>query len=237
MFPPIISSKLKQRATTTGLVLSGFGLSAFLFSTIAHIFYPGDTSEFLLLLAIGTSLPMVWGFFFVRPIPLPHSELTHSSLEHGHGHGQRHARSESTTRILGRENNSTTHLLKNDHDHDGTQEDEGDDSNEAMSASVEFHPNSHHHHHQAESSDYVVPRSPGAVALSPTRSSSNRHRSRSSFSVSRSRSRVRGMGVGIGSDGLPNLRGLALAVNRNFWLLFTITSLRKGLCFVHCGIC
>ncbi|EJD34184.1 MFS general substrate transporter [Auricularia subglabra TFB-10046 SS5] len=58
------------RATTTGLVLSGFGLSAFLFSAIAHTAFPGDTSSFLLLLALGTSLPMLVGIFFVRPVPL-----------------------------------------------------------------------------------------------------------------------------------------------------------------------
>ena len=173
---------------------------------------------------------MVWGFFFVRPIPLPHSEITHSSLEHGHGH----ARSESATRILARDNNSTTHLLKDDTR--AHEDDDEDDVDGAMSASVEFYPSSStsttHHHHQ-ESSDYVVPRSPGAVAMSPTRSSSNNNcqRSRSSLSISRSRSRargVRGVRIGIGSDGLPNLRGMALAVNGNFWLLFTITSLRKS---------
>ena len=43
-----------QRATVVGLVISGFGLSAFLFSTIAHVIFPGDTSEFLLVLAVGT---------------------------------------------------------------------------------------------------------------------------------------------------------------------------------------
>lgn len=57
------------RGTATGVVLSGFGLSAFLFSTIAHTAFPGDTSSFLLLLALGTSLPMLIGVFFVRPIP------------------------------------------------------------------------------------------------------------------------------------------------------------------------
>ncbi|THH01153.1 hypothetical protein EW145_g6962 [Phellinidium pouzarii] len=61
----------EMRASTTGLVLSGFGLSAFFFSAIAHILYPGDTSSFLLLLALGTSFPMIIGFFLVRPIPLP----------------------------------------------------------------------------------------------------------------------------------------------------------------------
>lgn len=52
-------------------MISGFGLSAFLFSTLAHVLYPGDVSSMLLLLSLGTSLPMILGFFFVRPIPLP----------------------------------------------------------------------------------------------------------------------------------------------------------------------
>ena len=50
------------------------GLSAFLFSTMSHAFFAGDTSSFLLLLAIGTALPMILGFLLVRPIPLPPNE-------------------------------------------------------------------------------------------------------------------------------------------------------------------
>ncbi|KAG6828069.1 hypothetical protein H0H92_009371 [Tricholoma furcatifolium] len=61
----------KARATATGLVISGFGLSAFLFSTISRIEFAGNTSSFLRLLAFGTAIPMIAGFFFVRPIPLP----------------------------------------------------------------------------------------------------------------------------------------------------------------------
>ncbi|KAF8839373.1 MFS general substrate transporter [Paxillus ammoniavirescens] len=59
------------RATTTGLVFSGFGLSAFLFLTVAQVFFPGDTSVFLLVLALGTSIPMLVGLFIVQPVPLP----------------------------------------------------------------------------------------------------------------------------------------------------------------------
>ena len=51
--------------------MSAFGLSAFFFSSISHALFPGNASDFLLVLALGTSLPMVLGFFFVRPIPLP----------------------------------------------------------------------------------------------------------------------------------------------------------------------
>ncbi|KAJ3571673.1 hypothetical protein NP233_g3602 [Leucocoprinus birnbaumii] len=61
----------KARATATGIVISGYGLSAFVFSAIAHmLFAAGNTSAFLLLLAIGTSVPMLVGTFLVRIIPL-----------------------------------------------------------------------------------------------------------------------------------------------------------------------
>ncbi|PFH47164.1 hypothetical protein AMATHDRAFT_152811 [Amanita thiersii Skay4041] len=73
------------RASTVGVVLSGFGLSAFLFSTISRIAFPGDTSSFLFILSIGTALPMIMGFFLVRPIPIP------STLNaHGRQNAQQH---------------------------------------------------------------------------------------------------------------------------------------------------
>jgi hypothetical protein len=61
---------------TVGLVMSGFGLSAFFFSSISHILFPGNTSDFLLVLCLGTAIPMVFGFFFVRIIPLPSHGVT-----------------------------------------------------------------------------------------------------------------------------------------------------------------
>jgi hypothetical protein len=51
--------------------MSGFGLSAFFFSSISHTLFPGNTSDFLLVLALGTAIPMIFGFFFVRIVPLP----------------------------------------------------------------------------------------------------------------------------------------------------------------------
>lgn len=60
-----------QRAIPVGLVMSGFGLSAFFFSSISHILFPGNTSDFLLVLGLGTAIPMIFGFFLVRRIPLP----------------------------------------------------------------------------------------------------------------------------------------------------------------------
>ncbi|KAF8173853.1 major facilitator superfamily domain-containing protein [Mycena galopus ATCC 62051] len=68
----------KARATTTGIVLSGFGLSAFFFSALAHILFPGNTSLFLLLLSLGTALTTIIGLFLVRAIPLPTDDSDHT---------------------------------------------------------------------------------------------------------------------------------------------------------------
>ncbi|QRV72964.1 major facilitator superfamily transporter [Ceratobasidium sp. AG-Ba] len=65
----------RMRASTTGLVASGFGLSAFFFSTFAHALFPGNTAALLLVLALGSSAPMLFGFFFVRPIQAPAHNL------------------------------------------------------------------------------------------------------------------------------------------------------------------
>jgi hypothetical protein len=54
---------------------SGYGLSAFLFSTVTHAFFAGSASPLLLLLSLDSSSPMILGFFFVRPVPLPEEEL------------------------------------------------------------------------------------------------------------------------------------------------------------------
>jgi len=50
-------------------VASGYGLSAFFFSTLAHTLFPGKTSGFLLVLAVGTAIPMLIGLVFVHVVP------------------------------------------------------------------------------------------------------------------------------------------------------------------------
>lgn len=57
-----------SRATATGITLAGFGLSAFLFSTVAHVLFEGRTEAFLALLAVGTAAGMLIGVVGVRPI-------------------------------------------------------------------------------------------------------------------------------------------------------------------------
>ncbi len=67
------------RASATGTVLAGFGLSAFLFSTVGHAAFQGRRgwAGLLLLLALGTGLPAIVGSFIIRPVPPQSTSTTH----------------------------------------------------------------------------------------------------------------------------------------------------------------
>jgi hypothetical protein len=58
----------KTRATASGVVLAGFGLSAFTFSTIGHMLFSGDAGGLLLLLALGCSAPMLLGSLIIKEV-------------------------------------------------------------------------------------------------------------------------------------------------------------------------
>jgi hypothetical protein len=83
-------------------VLSGFGLSAFFFSSLAHTFFHDDTSAFLLLLALGTAAPMVLGLALVRRVP------PSAALERAHSHARTRS---SPVRPSARRDDSNTRLL------------------------------------------------------------------------------------------------------------------------------
>lgn len=61
----------KNRGAATAFPLAAFGLSAFFFSTLSSWLFPGDTSSFLLVLAVATSATIFVSFFFLRVIHLP----------------------------------------------------------------------------------------------------------------------------------------------------------------------
>ncbi|KAL4247510.1 MFS transporter superfamily protein [Abortiporus biennis] len=133
------------RATTTSLVLSGFGLSAFFFSTIAHVFFPGNTSSFLLVLAIGTSLPMILGVFFVKPVVMSGATLDRDSSVHSLEDGiERHGEAA--------DNREDEPLLQDD-EVEVVQRDEVDD--ESLPSQIHHHP-----HPNLHPSEYVIPASP-----------------------------------------------------------------------------
>ncbi|PWW76394.1 MFS general substrate transporter [Tuber magnatum] len=60
----------QNRGTATALPLAAFGLSAFFFSFISSWLFPGNTSDFLLVLCLATSSIVFVSFFFLRVIPV-----------------------------------------------------------------------------------------------------------------------------------------------------------------------
>jgi hypothetical protein len=58
-----------HRGTATAFPLAAFGLSAFFFSVFAQFVLPGDTGNFLMLLACGTFGLTFTSFFFLRVLP------------------------------------------------------------------------------------------------------------------------------------------------------------------------
>ena len=60
--------------------------SAFLYSTIAHAIFPGNTSGFLLTLAVGTAILMALGWLLIRPCPYP-DHVTQTAIEND-DHGE-----------------------------------------------------------------------------------------------------------------------------------------------------
>lgn len=58
-----------HRGTATAFPLAAFGLSAFFFSVFSQFVFPGDTGNFLMLLAAGTFGLTFVSFFFLRVLP------------------------------------------------------------------------------------------------------------------------------------------------------------------------
>ncbi|KAJ8588017.1 hypothetical protein M405DRAFT_740986, partial [Rhizopogon salebrosus TDB-379] len=90
---------------------------AFFFATIASIAFPGDTSAFLLILALGTAIPMLLGLVIVRQIPLPTTNSELGVERELHGRGEYHIPSSETTLFIG-ENGSRTPLLDPTSEHE-----------------------------------------------------------------------------------------------------------------------
>lgn len=100
-----------QRGTITGLVLSGFGLSAFFFAAVASIAFPGNTSALLLVLALGTAMPMLLGLVIVRQIPLPPPSTTLGIEGCLHGHEEYQPIPSGDAALFIRESDDHTSLL------------------------------------------------------------------------------------------------------------------------------
>ena len=190
---------ISQRGSTTGLVISGYGLSPFLFTTVSHFFFPDNTSAFLLLLALGTSLPMIMGFFLVRPIPLPVQD--NSDIEEGRDHDYMEAISSALDSHT-HGSSSRTPLL--DHDEFAMQ---GSRSATVIRTGIK----SARIDGENFALDDIPIRSPNGVpTTSPSSSSSQSRRPNTTREVA-----------------ILNLHGRQLWTSIDFWLLFTILAIRK----------
>ena len=203
---------IPQRGSTTGLVISGYGLSPFLFTTVSHFFFPDNTSAFLLVLALGTSLPMIMGFFLVRPIPLPVQD--NSDIEEGRDHDYMEAISSALDSHT-HGSSSRTPLL--DHDEFAMQ---GSRSATVIRTGIK----SARIDGEQYALDDIPIRSPNGVPITSPSSSSS--------SQSRRPNTTREVAI-------LNLHGRQLWTSIDFWLLFTILAIRKciiihfpELCFI-----
>lgn len=80
----------QRRGTATAFPLAAFGLSAFFFSLVGSLLFPGDPSAFLMLLTWGTCGITFGGFFFLKVHP--HSNYqTVPAADH-----QQHTRQDSS---------------------------------------------------------------------------------------------------------------------------------------------
>jgi hypothetical protein len=187
-----------------GIVISGFGLSAFIFSNLSSLLFPGNTSEFLLTLALGTSIPMVIGFFLVRPIPLPSHDSTH--VVDRDASGQYQALPSSDDPILHGINSQTCLLIG-----DSDPEDSPFTSPPRRSVSRSFG------HAVAESVELSPSRSLNGLHASSRRWSSS---TASRLNAAEQEKPLEGRGV--------DLTGRDLWVTMDFWLMFSINVLCKN---------
>lgn len=236
----------RARASATGLVLSGFGLSAFLFSTAARVLFPGDTTSFLTLLALGTALPQLVGLWLVKTVPFEEDDGSDVLFHADPDPVFRHANTSRTPLLAAEEGRVADDLVLHS-DSDDEVDDDDDDTPRV-------------HHAVKPSLTPVAAYIPGAahdVELSPSRGSLERRPTRLNATRSLSRSarllheaehahihRVHGHEEAhlhlsdeeeeeeeahVHPAHAPlNIHGRDLFLSGDFWLLFIIVSTLSG---------
>lgn len=91
----------QRRGTATAFPLAAFGLSAFFFSFLGSVFFPGNPSAFLELLAWGTCGITLGGFFFLKV----HTQASYQVV----AESDTHRRLPSTTSQHSRRSSSDEH--------------------------------------------------------------------------------------------------------------------------------
>ncbi|WFD20955.1 hypothetical protein MCAP1_003210 [Malassezia caprae] len=71
-----------HRGSAMALVLSAFGLSAFVYSTLSHVFFSGNVTGYLDLLALGSFGCFVTGMALIKVIPPTQEEIQAETTRH-----------------------------------------------------------------------------------------------------------------------------------------------------------
>ncbi|KAK6904259.1 hypothetical protein I203_107775 [Kwoniella mangroviensis CBS 8507] len=157
------------RASASGTVLAGFGLSAFLFSTLGHVIYKGDAGGLLVSLAIGTGIPMLIGGLVIRAVP-PQDDLN-----------EYHAVSEEDDGINGTRPKVVVHHPAEEFEYQSEEEGNGVTS---RTSSLELtrsrspisrgrHPHGHNQVHHAHFDDHLPQTSTNSTTKPPHKRSSS----------------------------------------------------------------
>lgn len=77
----------RHRGTAMAVVLSAFGLSAFMYSTVSRIFFSDNVGGYLAVLAVGSCASFFIGALMVRIVPPDERALAAERAEHDHEQG------------------------------------------------------------------------------------------------------------------------------------------------------
>ncbi|KAG5928461.1 hypothetical protein E4U42_000594 [Claviceps africana] len=187
-----------HRGTATAFPLAAFGLSAFFFSSLGALFFPGDSSAFLKLLSCGTFGLIFAGFFFLRVYPQP-------------GY---HAVTNPGSRLPSFSNQSRTSQDYSQSPHHHPAAEPGTSS---ITASVATPTMPSVIHSEPTPGDTPISNEVAdedSSLLSPTLSENTANVEASNVDTDRTRH--------------VDIRGLKLLRNQSFWLLFTIMAILSG---------
>ncbi|GAP93269.2 putative major facilitator superfamily transporter [Rosellinia necatrix] len=211
-----------HRGTATAFPLAAFGLSAFFFSLVSSIFFPGNPGKFLLVLSIGTFGMVFTGFFFLRV--LPHASTYRAvPADSGGAESQEFRRSTSSHSKLSRnslepgtlpENATATTLIAAHHGHISDLEQPADDESPDLDSN-ESAVGNHATLLAGTSTDEVDENQSLLSQTTATSSLSGEVLVQSSVDIDRSR-RV-------------DLRGWNLLMSLEFWQMFVIMGILSGI--------
>lgn len=164
----------RHRGTATAFPLSGFGLSAFLFTAVGGFVFPDDTQGLLLLLAVGTVCMILVGIVFLRMVPatspyeaVPTDErpgLKRDDSNPLHRTKSGHSRHSSKSSTHGENGKQALRISQNHHSYT-TLSGNADETSSLMSSETgpgDLRDDSKHHHtnHKPEITGWALFRTP-----------------------------------------------------------------------------